>query len=110
MAALFGPLYPVLDYAMNKDYIARVYCENKEKPKMHCNGKCHLMKQLKKAAEQTPRSHAVSIVSENFFPHYSPTSDLITPKYSELPFTLSDLWQEPVSSVHLLSVFRPPQS
>jgi hypothetical protein len=44
-----------LDYALNKQFIASVLCENKAKPVMHCNGKCHLRKQLAKASE-TPES------------------------------------------------------
>jgi hypothetical protein len=45
------PVMPVLEYIVNYDYIANVLCENKEKPELHCNGKCHLMKELAKAAE-----------------------------------------------------------
>jgi hypothetical protein len=44
------------DYALNKAYIARTLCVNKSKPSMHCNGKCHLRKQLQKeenGGEQT---------------------------------------------------------
>jgi len=48
---LLKPVMPVLDYMINYDYIAKELCENKAKPQMHCNGKCHLMKQLAKAAE-----------------------------------------------------------
>lgn len=33
---------------MNKEYIAKNLCENRNRPKSHCNGKCHLMKLLKK--------------------------------------------------------------
>src|SRR5688572_22002122 len=40
-----------LDYALNKNFIAAVLCENKAKVTMHCNGKCHLRKQLAKASE-----------------------------------------------------------
>lgn len=41
----------------NYNYIANELCVNKDKPKMHCNGKCHLMKELaKKAAEENPSS------------------------------------------------------
>ena len=43
---------PVLDYIINYDYIANELCVNKEKPQMHCNGKCHLMQELAKAAEE----------------------------------------------------------
>jgi hypothetical protein len=46
------PVLPVLDYIVNYDYIAKELCENKAKPEMHCNGKCHLMKELAKAAEE----------------------------------------------------------
>ena len=45
------PVFPVLDYLVNYDYVSTVLCENKDKPKMHCNGKCHLMKELAKEAE-----------------------------------------------------------
>ncbi|PZR18979.1 MAG: hypothetical protein DI539_15620 [Flavobacterium psychrophilum] len=49
---LLKPVMPVLDYIVNYDYIAKELCENKAKPQMHCNGKCHLMKELAKAAEE----------------------------------------------------------
>lgn len=45
------PYFPYVDYAINKEYIAKVLCENIEKPKLACNGKCHLKKELKKAKE-----------------------------------------------------------
>jgi len=38
----------LLNYAVNKNYIAKNLCENRSKPKMNCNGKCHLKKQLQK--------------------------------------------------------------
>ena len=43
------PYMPYIEYELNKKYIAEVLCENKDKPEMHCNGHCHLKKQLKKA-------------------------------------------------------------
>ena len=45
------PIFPVIDYAINYDYITEVLCINKAKPELHCNGKCHLMKELAKAAD-----------------------------------------------------------
>lgn len=48
---LAKPVIPVLDYIINYDYITKELCENRAKPQMHCNGKCHLMKELAKAAE-----------------------------------------------------------
>lgn len=51
------PLFPVLEYAVNYEYISKVLCVNKAKPMMHCNGKCHLMKELAKASDaEKPQS------------------------------------------------------
>jgi hypothetical protein len=40
-----------LSYTINKDYIAAQLCENKNRPALHCNGQCILMKKLAKANE-----------------------------------------------------------
>ncbi|MFD2907650.1 hypothetical protein ACFSX9_02775 [Flavobacterium ardleyense] len=45
------PVLPVLEYIVNYDYIVTELCENKSKPELHCNGKCHLTEQLAKASE-----------------------------------------------------------
>ncbi|HUQ97312.1 MAG TPA: hypothetical protein VM010_06580 [Chitinophagaceae bacterium] len=36
----------VIDYQLNKNYIAKNLCINKAKPKLHCNGKCQLSKKI----------------------------------------------------------------
>jgi len=38
----------VFDY----EYISEVLCVNKDKPELHCNGKCYLMKSLAEAAKK----------------------------------------------------------
>ncbi|MGX7668260.1 hypothetical protein [Flavobacterium pedocola] len=54
---ILKPILPVLEYVLNYDYIVKELCENKAKPEMKCNGKCHLMKELAKASEkETPVS------------------------------------------------------
>ena len=45
------PVFPVIDYLVNYKYISTVLCENKDKPKLNCCGKCHLKKELAKASE-----------------------------------------------------------
>ncbi|OON66472.1 hypothetical protein B0919_21815 [Hymenobacter sp. CRA2] len=53
-----GRLGIVASWWLNRDYVARVLCINRDKPQMHCNGKCHLRKQLRAAdareAKQQP--------------------------------------------------------
>jgi hypothetical protein len=48
----------IAGYAINTAYITKAFCENKDKPMMHCNGKCHLKKQLneEKEKDQNPSS------------------------------------------------------
>lgn len=42
---------PVIDYAVNYDYIATQLCENKSNPEMLCNGKCYVKKELTKTTQ-----------------------------------------------------------
>jgi hypothetical protein len=54
----FGSLVIVIGYEINKDTITKLFCINKEKPVLHCNGKCYLQRQLKEEQknEQLPVS------------------------------------------------------
>ena len=49
---LAKPILPLLDYWVNYKYIANELCENQNKPELECNGKCHLKKELAKAATE----------------------------------------------------------
>ncbi|MVM30816.1 hypothetical protein GO755_12310 [Spirosoma sp. HMF4905] len=56
---LFATLLPTVSqwgiiahYQLDKDYIARVLCENRNKPQLHCDGQCYLAKQLKAQQEK----------------------------------------------------------
>lgn len=42
-------------YRINKDYITRVLCENRDKPQLHCEGHCYLAKKLKAQEEKKDR-------------------------------------------------------
>lgn len=44
-------------FQANQSYIASELCENKDKPAMHCNGQCVLMKKLKKLDDQQDKEH-----------------------------------------------------
>ncbi len=46
------PVFPVVEYVFDYEYISEVLCVNKDKPEMHCNGKCYLMKSLAEAAKE----------------------------------------------------------
>ena len=48
---LIKPVLPVVEYVVFYDYIKNELCVNKDKPKLECNGKCHLKKELARASD-----------------------------------------------------------
>lgn len=40
-----------MSFKINQDFIAKVLCINRDKPKLACAGKCHLTQKLKEAEE-----------------------------------------------------------
>ena len=51
----FNQVVIVAQYYANKDFIAKNLCENRDKPRMHCDGKCCLKKKLaKEGKDQAP--------------------------------------------------------
>ena len=68
---LLKPVLPVIDYVVNYEYISKVLCVNKAKPKLQCNGKCHLMQEMAKTSEKelplTPTKKHVVTETEVLF-------------------------------------------
>lgn len=63
-AQTFEQGFIVLSYYTNASLFAR-NCENKARPKMHCNGKCQMMKKLQeeeKKSQQVPERKLVNKV------------------------------------------------
>jgi hypothetical protein len=65
---LLNPLklyLPYIEYQANYKFISEFLCENKDKPQMHCNGKCYLAKALKSNEEKS--SGHQKLIPKNFF-------------------------------------------
>ena len=108
---LLKPVLPVIDYVVNYEYISKVLCVNKAKPKMKCNGKCHLMKELAKTSEsETPissnkktASHELEIL---FFEEIK--SFKITAIYFDKKQIANNNYSNLYYYLNSDSVFRPP--
>ncbi len=105
------PIFPVLDYIVNYDYISKVLCVNKEKPTMHCNGKCHLMKELAKEAENekptSPSKKTSQQETETLFYMSMLTFDL--PNENRVLFSkINTHYLNLYDYATLISVFHPP--
>ena len=48
----FGRLFIFAGFELNQSYIAKALCINRDKPKLHCEGKCYLMKKLDEAEKK----------------------------------------------------------
>ncbi len=90
----FTRTFIIVNYQVNKNYISNVLCENKEKTAMHCEGKCHLKKELEKEEkkESTPSGSKEKI-------------EIIL--YSEKTTTVSFVASEPVKSSFIYSEIYP---
>lgn len=53
---LARPLMPYIDYALNKSYIEKNLCVNRNKPKSCCAGKCYLEKEVAKQADDSSKA------------------------------------------------------
>jgi len=108
---LLKPIFPVLDYVVNYHYISTVLCVNRAKPQMHCNGKCHLMKEMAKESENEKpiSSDKKNGMSENeilFFEIIQPfeSNQIFYPTTSKMNEAYSNLY----SYLNGNAVFHPP--
>lgn len=107
-AQSFSGAFIQLGYAINPAAFAK-YCVNKAKPKLHCNGKCQMMKKMKeeekKEQENTERKWENKIMvlsSKSFFCIIEfNTIAVIKPLPVENTPTIKDI---------SLAVFHPPQA
>ncbi len=49
LIVLLRPAAPLVDYAVNLEYIAAEFCVDKDQPESTCHGKCYLNSELAKA-------------------------------------------------------------
>ncbi len=108
---LLKPVLPVIDYVVNYEYISKVLCINKAKPKLQCNGKCHLMKELAKTSEtETPISSNKKTVSRElevlFFEEIN--SFKITSIFFDKKQIVNNNYSDLYYYLNSDSVFRPP--
>jgi hypothetical protein len=107
IAHTFSRSLVLADYMVNLEAYKKA-CVNKTKPMMHCNGKCQMLKKLKKqegdngANTPAPKFNQTEVVlsSKSFFPSFNviSTND-ITSFYT---------YNDDFSSNYLGAIFHPP--
>lgn len=110
---MLKPIYNVgylAYFELNIDYIVETYCVNKSKPKLACNGKCHLAQQLVKVTNKSSKDTFIASLLEMFVPVYF--QEYKTPVFKTTnTFSAHKYWgyQFVLNSVFLKQTDPPPQ-
>lgn len=99
-----------ISFKVNQEYIAKVLCINKDKPKMGCNGKCHLAKELNETenkGDNSPITVTDKIEITLFIEKNKPLQLKALCEYLEKR-TFFDIEQRYAPS-YIDGVFHPPQ-
>ncbi|WP_053327895.1 hypothetical protein [Chryseobacterium gallinarum] len=107
---VFRPLVPLVEYAVNYDYIKDVLCINKNKPELHCNGKCYLSKELAKTndTESLPLGKIKNSGQKILDTYILPEITEIVYSEKNLFFSFNFTYETAYSFLFLKPVFKPP--
>ena len=107
MSANFSRLFIYAGFELNRNYIATHLCENRDKPWLHCNGKCYFMKKIRQAEDKEKSAERQS--QKNLI------QDAIFTQKAETRFytTVLHKLKTPRSCISLpvigFSIFQPPR-
>ena len=74
---------PLLDYAVNYDYISTQLCENQSEPDLRCNGKCYVKHEMAKSSE----NQSTKIQKVEFLQLFLPTESLVIQEQEHQDFS-----------------------
>ncbi|WP_423146514.1 hypothetical protein [Rubrolithibacter danxiaensis] len=108
LTANFSKLFIYAGFELNQNYITSKLCENRDKPEMHCNGKCYLAKKIKQA-EQKERNQERESQKNHFQEAFLIEKTLLTAPVRPL---LKSGFAEPTFNLPRYSsvVFQPPKA
>ncbi|NUM51818.1 MAG: hypothetical protein HUU48_11970 [Flavobacteriales bacterium] len=110
-SVLVRPIVPYIEYSIYKEFIVKKKCENNDKPKMQCNGKCFLAKQIKKliADDEHPSPKPKPIKTENKEVFFFPIINCCSKKFFRTASTFEyTLFKDSKVSEHFKTPITPP--
>ena len=106
----FGRELLVLNFAVNQAAITARHCVNKARPRLHCNGKCYLAQQLRRAENGPSKAPAGTLAKATFEVVVPPCFRLAGPTWvgpvANRPY--APLVIGPGAAVPLRGIFHPP--
>ena len=107
---VFRPLTPLVEYAVNYDYISEVLCINKSNPELHCNGKCYLSKEIAKTndTDSSPLNKTKTSGQKLLDIYILPDVTEIRNTEKISLFDFKFMYKTDYSFLFLNPIFRPP--
>lgn len=109
---LMAPIFFV-NYELRKDYIIKNYCVNKNRPEMHCDGKCYLAKQIQKAEQEDEKQATNNFISKLLSLEVVQKNDIFADFFLTKRFSQKSIqnfqYKNRISHIHAFSFFHPPQ-
>jgi len=103
----FTRLFIYAGFELNRGYIAAKLCENRDKPWMHCDGKCYFMKKIKQA--ETNKSAEEKQAQKNLFQEAGYNQPARIKFHSVLLAVIQNPIQQIKLPVQSRSIFQPPR-
>ncbi len=107
---LIATLLPLFSQWGTKAYIAKVLCENRAKPELHCDGQCYLAQKLTAQQEQQDKATTEQVQKTPDFQLFYQSNlpflfqPVVIAQTTVLPAYLPGSYSSP-----LYSLFQPPQ-
>jgi hypothetical protein len=103
----FSTLFIFAGFQLNRDYIATHLCVNRNRPWLHCNGKCYFMRKIKQEQDKEKSQERQS--QKNFF------QDALFGQKADTKFYTSVLQAFPAHDLRINlpivahPIYQPPQ-
>ncbi len=102
----------LMDFELRKEYIIKYHCENRNRPELHCDGKCYLAKKLKAAQESQEKEASQRLLTQvlelaDQLSHWQ--FNFEAPSFESLLVKSPLFYHRFFPSAEALSLFRPPR-
>jgi hypothetical protein len=107
VAVNFSRFFVFAGFELNRNYIATKLCENRDKPYMHCGGKCYFMKKIKQADDKQASDERQSLKS--LFQEVFVISNTEMKFHSSLLQVIDTPYDDSLPPTPAAVIFQPPQ-
>ncbi len=107
VAVNFSRFFVYAGFELNRNYIATTLCENRNKPAVHCDGKCYFMKKIKQADDKQASDERQS--QKSLFQEVFVISNTVMKFHSSLLQVIETPYDHSLPPTRAAVIFQPPQ-